>query len=110
MWPVAVGISKKRPTYAKMAVVKSISKYEIAGFTKKACHAEAIIKTDGHGSYRVLDEIGLEHLEVVTKHHPDGAAAFPYVHTLISNAKAWLLGTFHGGVRPQYLSRYLNEF
>lgn len=107
---VAVGVRKKRPTYAKMAVVERVCKDEIAGFTQQACHAEAIIKTDGFNCYRVLDQIGFQHLEVVAKDHPEGASAFPYVHTLISNAKAWLSGTFHGGVRPRYLPRYLDEF
>ncbi|HVB09056.1 MAG TPA: transposase, partial [Bacillota bacterium] len=55
-------------------------------------------------------ELGFDHQVVITKDQPEGAAAFPFVHTLISNAKIWLGGTFHGGVSPAYLSAHLTEF
>lgn len=83
---------------------------EIANFACRTCTRKALIKTDGLIANKVLEKHGFLHLPVVTKRHPEGAAAFPYVHTLISNAKAWLIGTFHGGVRPKYLPAYLNEF
>lgn len=107
---VAVGVRKRRPTYAKMRVVERITKEAIAEFAHRACRRDAVIKTDGLSQYRVLDESGFTRLEVVTKRHPEGPGAFPFVHTLISNVKAWLIGTFHGGVRPKYLERYLQEF
>ena len=33
----------------------------------------------------------------------------PWAHIVISNLKAWLLGTFRG-VSPKHLQRYLHEF
>ena len=34
---------------------------------------------------------------------------FPWSHTIFSNLKGWLRGTFHG-VSPKYMPRYLDEF
>lgn len=107
---VAVSVHRRRPTYAKMAVVDRVSRSAIARFVLETCDPTARVKTDGFNCYRILDELGFRRHEVVTKRHPQGAAAFPFVHTLISNAKAWLTGTFHGGVRAKYLHRYLSEF
>lgn len=111
---VAVSVQGKgpyqRPTYAKMGVLGAVSREQIGTFTQKACTPGAVIKSDGHSSYAVVAHLGFVHQPVVVKHQPEGAAAFPFVHTLISNAKMWLGGTFHGSVRPAYLSAYLAEF
>ena len=41
---------------------------------------------------------------------PEQAAEIlPWAHTIISNLKAWLLGTFRG-VSHKHLHRYLHEF
>jgi len=34
----------------------------------------------------------------------------PLVHLVISNLKAWILGTYHGAVRKKHLQEYLNEY
>lgn len=111
---VAVTVEGKgpyqRPTFAKMGVLPKVNKEAIGTFVTTACTKGAIIKSDGHFSYTVVSSMGFTHRPIVTKDQPEGAAAFPFVHTLISNAKMWLGGTFHGGVRPKYLPAYLTEF
>lgn len=111
---VAVGLegkgNRQYPTFAKMGVLPAVSKAAIGAFVSTACAKGATIKSDGHSSYTVVTGLGFAHQPLVSKDQPEGAAAFPFVHTLISNAKMWLGGTFHGGVRPKYLAAYLNEF
>jgi hypothetical protein len=34
----------------------------------------------------------------------------PMAHLIVSNLKAWLLGTYHGAVEKKHLQAYLNEF
>ena len=34
----------------------------------------------------------------------------PRVHKVASLLKRWLMGTLHGGVQPQHLDYYLDEF
>jgi hypothetical protein len=55
---VAVGVNKRRPSYAKMGVVQRISKEEIADFACRTCIREALIKTDGLIAYKVLEKHG----------------------------------------------------
>ena len=38
-----------------------------------------------------------------------GEEPLPWVHTIISNAKAFVLGTYHG-IGPKHLQVYLDEF
>ena len=37
------------------------------------------------------------------------AKSLPWAHTVASNLKTWLRGTFHG-VSPKHLPRYVDEF
>ena len=37
-------------------------------------------------------------------------AGLPWVHIVIANLKRFLLGTFHGAVRPHRLQEYIDEF
>ena len=49
-------------------------------------------------------------LEATTLVTPEAAGeVLPWAHTIISNLKAWLLGTFRG-VSHKHLDRYLKEF
>lgn len=42
---------------------------------------------------------------------PEEAAQWlPWVHIVIANLKRFLLGTFHGAVRPHRLQEYIDEF
>ena len=67
------------------------------------------IVTDGAGGFGRLGEHGYTHAVKATRHLPEGAEPFPLVHTLISNAKAWIGGTFHG-IPDCYKQAYLSEF
>ena len=66
------------------------------------------VKTDGWSAYNISDGIGFEHVPVVMKGPPQDTH-FRWLHTVISNAKAFIDGTFHG-VSKHHLGEYLDEF
>ena len=65
---------------------------------------------DGFHGYLPLEEVGVTH-----DRHIQGAdrarssEILPWSHTLFSNLKAWILGTFRG-VSKKHMPRYLDEF
>ncbi len=71
--------------------------------------ANTTVVTDGHRGYSPLQSAGVDH-EARTLGTPEAASeVLPWAHTIISNLKAWLLGTFRG-VSHKLLDRYLKEF
>jgi len=66
------------------------------------------IHTDGWRAYRTLEKLGHNHRpeRVPPK---ESSEKLPWVHIAISNAKCFLLGTYHG-VSHKYLQAYLDEF
>jgi transposase-like protein len=69
------------------------------------------IHTDGHRGYINLKSLGYKHKATSMTQSPYPAhVVFPRVHTIASLSKRWILGTHHGGIHPQYLDPYLDEF
>ena len=67
------------------------------------------VVTDDWSGYRPLAAQGLDH-RPETQGSPERAGELlPWAHVVISNLKAWLLGTFRG-VSHKHLHRYLQEF
>ncbi len=67
------------------------------------------VVTDGYRGYSPLQSAGVDH-EATTLTTPEAASeVLPWAHTIISNLKAWLRGTFRG-VSHKHLDRYLKEF
>lgn len=71
--------------------------------------ANTTLLTDGHKGYLPLAAQGVDHEAHVQGVPARAAEILPWVHIIISNLKAWLLGTFRG-VSPKHLPRYLLEF
>ncbi len=66
--------------------------------------------TDGWLGYANLASMGYDHQSIVLGVDPQKVEkALPIIHLVLSNLKAWLLGTHHG-VSEQHLATYLNEF
>ncbi len=91
---------------AALEIVPDAS-WESLGPTVRGCieGANTTLVTDGHGGYSPFQAAGVDH-EVTTQAPGD---ALPWAHILISNLKAWLLGTFRG-VSHKHLDHYLKEF
>lgn len=94
--------------YIKMHVIDDLKGATIEREVKENIKKDSVVKTDDFRSYSKLDTI-------VWRHFPSKVpkeelkTAFPWVHTMISNAKRNLLGINHM-TSKKYLQNYLNEF
>lgn len=105
---VAVSLSDKgKPRFAKMQVAPRLDARYVLKFSKQEIEPGAIVRTDGLAIYNPLSEY-YTHIPMVAKGKPKDAV-LPWVHTVISNAKAFIDGTFHG-LDKKHLQRYLGEF
>jgi transposase-like protein len=109
---------QERPGFARMAVVTDVSTKTVEDFleklgcgadTEEGCQLLEAIRTDGWRSYpKAAKNKEIEHCRVVLRQPRDVAALLPWVHRVISNAKAVIRGT-HRGVSDKHLESYLAE-
>ena len=98
-------------TFAKMEVLENVDGDHIKDVLQKRVADSQSIKTDGLPAFNVAKQIGHEHIPVVVypkKGEPD-YDVLKWVNILVSNAKAFILGTYHG-VMGKHLQKYLDEF
>jgi len=111
--PVIVAVSvddNDNPVYAKMEVVETIDERTAKSFALKHVATGSKITTDGLKIYTVVAKAGYEHERVIVSENKEEALeTLKWVHIVISNAKAFIAGTFHGLDRD-HLQRYLDEF
>jgi transposase-like protein len=101
----------KKPTvlkYIKMHVIDDLQGSTIEEKVKTNIKQESVVKTDDFRSYSKLDRIVWRHFPSKTPKEKL-ESAFPWIHTMISNAKRNLLGINHM-TSKKYLQNYLNEF
>jgi transposase-like protein len=94
--------------YAKMKIVDSLHSEPIRGFLRASLRAHQRIRTDGWQSYNVAEGMGHSH-EVELIMGRNAQDVLKWVHILASNAKAFILGTYHGLGR-KHLQSYLNKY
>lgn len=105
---VFVGLSLDEhgnPLYLKMKVTENIKQASVRKFAHAAFAKGSVIHSDGYRSYiRALE--GFAH-----KHRPydPNAGLLHWLHITISNAKAFILGTYHGLPKAN-LQSYLDEY
>ncbi len=108
--PVLVMVESKgeHAGFIAMQTVPSMEKPQVETVVKENIAPEQKIRTDGYKSYSGLADMGHRHdgTPVPAENAPED---LPWVHTAISNAKRFLLGTYHG-VSHKHLQRYLDEF
>ncbi|MEW6756417.1 MAG: IS1595 family transposase [Candidatus Latescibacterota bacterium] len=110
---VAVAVERKGRAWgrARLARVADVSGESLVPFVTQAVTPGAIVHTDGWTGYAGLGKAGYRHRvtnlsESILLPHE----AMPGVHRIASLLKRWLLGTHHGGIQPQHLDYYLDEF
>jgi transposase-like protein len=110
--PVLVGVSvtdKGNPLYVKMSVIDDIKNRTLVTFAEEKIKPGATISSDAYSSYiKAFSSGAYQHQPVAfnPKEHPDH---LQWLHTMISNAKAFIGGTYHG-LGAKHLQRYLDEF
>lgn len=94
--------------FIAMQTMESVSGERVEKVTQKYIEPGQKIRTDGLHAFSVLKKMGHQHdgrpIPGKQAHNE-----LPWVHIAISNAKRFLLGTYHG-VSRKYLQDYLNEF
>ena len=94
---------------ARMAVLPSAAGTDLMKFVESAVAKGQTIRTDGWSGYLRAEAAGFDHFRLVEGTPANAASFFPVVHTVFSNLKAWINGTFHG-VSSTWLPAYIAEF
>lgn len=93
------------PQYLKMGVTKNIKQTSVRKFSNRAVAAGSTIRSDGYRSYiPALEDYVHEH-----KAYDPNSGMLHWLHIVVSNTKAFILGTYHG-LPKDYLQSYLDEF
>lgn len=94
-----------KPQLLKMQVAKNIKRESVRRFAERAILPGSTIRSDGYRSYAPALTAYAHEPSV---YHPDNGL-LRWLHVVIGNAKAFILGTYHG-LPKKYLREYLNEF
>jgi transposase-like protein len=104
---IAAEVDGKAIGRIRLQQIKDASAAELRGFIGEAVERGATVHTDGWIGYRELDARGYSHDVSIMQ---DDVTLLPRVHRVASLLKRWLLGTHQGGVSPEHLDYYLDEF
>jgi len=109
--PVLVGMSLSSngaPLHVKMQVIPNVKGETLVEFAHQSIKSGTTISSDAYRSYRALADEDYVHQPLLfdVKDNPDH---LKWLHTMISNAKAFIGGTYHG-LGSKHLQFYLNEF
>jgi len=91
-----------------MEVIPDVKSATLIDFANRHIQSWSTISTDKYRSYMALVAQGYQHeaKEFNVKANPDH---LKWLHTIVSNAKAFIGGTYHG-LDLKHLQAYLNEF
>jgi transposase-like protein len=95
----------------RMRRIQDASAESLMPFVKEAIEPESTVHTDGWLGYFSVKEAGYDHEVTFQKGKKDSPSELmPRVHRVASLLKRWLMGTHQGGVTPEHLDYYLDEF
>ena len=103
---VALSLSESgSPLYLKMMVAPNIKRASVKKFAQSAFAEESTVRSDGYRSYiPALEDYTHEH-----KPYNPNSGLLHWLHIVTSNAKAFILGTYHG-LPKENLQSYLDEY
>jgi transposase-like protein len=108
---VLVGLSLNElghPSHLRFKVLPRNNRSSLEPVIEKLIIPGAVVRTDGRRSYLSLPQKGYQHERVIAN-QTDVLETMRWLHTMISNAKAFIGGTFHG-LGSGHLQSYLDEF
>lgn len=95
---------------ATLQPVRRLNKRNAERFARARLDSRCRVRTDGLSIYQGLGTLGYEHEAVVVGSHGRKAVtSFPWVHTVVSNLKRFILGRHHA-IAGKHAVRYLGEF
>lgn len=109
--PVVFGLSldeKGRPGYLRAQVCTGVDGDVLAEFAKNCIEPGTLIRSDGLPAYKRLGKEGFLH-EAEVFDHKRNPEHLKWLHTLISNVKSFIAGTYHG-LDDIHLQAFLDEF
>ncbi len=109
---VRIAVSTGRtggPAFTHMEVTPETYTLHALDMAQRTISPKQTIRTDGGTPFRALKDLGFRH-DLHPRMNPQEMDRFlPWVHTLIANAKRFLVGTHHFEA-PKHLQRFLDEF
>jgi transposase-like protein len=107
---VAVSLDKKgKPAFTKTAISPNLKSDTLVAFAEKHITEGSTMSSDAYGSYAKAFSTGKyphEPLKFDPKEEPNHLR---WLHTFVSNVKAFILGTYHG-LDDTHFQAYLDEF
>jgi transposase-like protein len=95
---------------ATLQPTRRLNKRSAERFVRTRFDARCRVRTDGLNIYQPLGALGYAHeVVVVGSHGTKAVTAFPWVHTVVSNLKRFILGRHHA-IAGKHAVRYLGEF
>ena len=95
------------PRFVRMNVIDKMSTVEMQRVAENCIDKGSAITSDGLSAYKKLSEIGYKHTSKNFYQVDDDF--LKWLHIIISNAKAFIIGTYHG-LGHKYLQAYLDEY
>ncbi len=109
--PVAVELDGERMGRIRLRHVAAASGHSSGGFIGDCAEAGSTVHTDGWRGCTGPERAGSVHAVTPTGGDDEIATAeCPHVPLVVSLLKRWLTGTHQGGVGPQHLQLYPDEF
>ena len=108
---VIVGLSLSEdghPQYLKMESINNLTKSTVGNFICTNIVSGSTISTDAYSSYKHLCNEGYDHQPKIFNPKDDNDH-LKWLHTIVSNVKAFINGTYHG-LDKKHLDYYLAEF
>jgi transposase-like protein len=97
--------------HIRLKRVKDVSAASLLDFIRETVEPGATIHTNGWKSSAGLPAAGYTHrVTVISGGAEQAHEVVPRVHHVAALLKRWVLGTFQGGVQPQPLDYYRDEF
>lgn len=109
--PVLAALSQTAaggPAFLRATVLNRLDRDSVRAAVEETISKGAIVLTDRLQSYFSLTTWGYEHERIPAKER-ETAAIRAWSRTIISNARAFIAGTYHG-VSEKHLPRYLCEY
>ncbi len=95
----------------RLGRIPDASALSLHGFIKATVAVGAQLLTDAWQGYRGIEGVGYVHRPVSIRASTENASEkLPRVHRVAALLKRWLLAVHQGGVRPDQIDYYLDEF
>jgi transposase-like protein len=93
-----------------MHVIPNSKASTLATFLAVTVEPSTTIVTDGFKAYRTATSGYAHEMDVVQGSEAYAHVLLPVVHRVIALPKRWIAATHQGGIQPQLLPAYLDEF